>query len=101
MRNPMRSYMQAGPTPAPAPMPATMGTAIRGLFGGGRPAMPAIPPTMPTLSQGIGQTVRGMAQAPDRSGGIGQAVSAMRAPGAVNPVIRQIGARMGMGRSGR
>jgi hypothetical protein len=91
MMNPMRSFMQAGPTPAPSPMMPTMGSAIRGMFGGGRPM--ATPPAPGTMGQGMGQTVRGMAQAPDRTGGIGQAVSAMRVPGGTNPVLRGIGRR--------
>ena len=33
-RNPMRSFFQSNPAPQPRPMAPTMGSAIRGMFGG-------------------------------------------------------------------
>ena len=35
MRNPMGSFFQANPRQAPTPMAPTMGSALRGMFGGG------------------------------------------------------------------
>jgi hypothetical protein len=100
MMNPMRSFFQANPVQQSRPMIPTMGSAIRGALGGGMGRSMG-GGMAGAMGGSLGQTIRGMAQAPDRTGGIGQAVSAMRAPGAVSPVIRTIGARMGMGRMGR
>lgn len=86
--NPFASFMRPNPAPTPMPMAPTMGTAIRGAFGGMKaPRNPA-----------MGQAMQGIGAALNPGGGsmagtVGRAVSASRrAPQAgPHPILRMLG----------
>jgi hypothetical protein len=59
MMNQFRSFMQANPAPQPRPMMPTMGSAIRGMFGGPRPS--GMVGTISTARGGPGAGLGGIA----------------------------------------